>query len=182
MQYIGNYLDQLPAGFIDAIANDPGEVVPVYQPEKWSGRPEYDQARILLETAGYPALDYHFHQYTRTTPCIQALGDLRDLNFVPADLDVDKYSDFHWWAVKYMPGDMQPMHFDPHIIQTQSCVRYTMMLTDFVDGHIFVYDNNMINNYRAGDLFRWPDAMIYHGAANIAMVPRISLQISYYTL
>jgi hypothetical protein len=182
MKYIGNYFDKLPAGFIDTILNDDGEVTPVYQPEKWQGRPEYDRARIALENAGYPGLNYKFHQYTESTTCIKKLGKLRKLGFFPDDLDPNLYSDFHWWAVKYKPGDMQPMHFDPHIIQTKSCVRYTMMLTDFVDGHIFVHDNYMLNKYRAGDLFRWPDAMIYHGAANIAMVPRISLQLSYYTL
>lgn len=180
MKYVGNYLDSLPKGFVEAILADDGEVVPVYQPDKWRGKPEYDEARIALENAGYPDLNYHFHQYTNETPCIKALGELRYLGFVPEDIADCEYTDFHWWAVKYMPGDMQPMHFDPHIIETKKCRRYTMMLTDFVDGHIFVYNDYMLNNYKVGDMYRWPDAMIYHGAANIAMVPRISLQLSYY--
>jgi hypothetical protein len=79
-----------------------------------------------------------------------------------------------------MGGDMQPMHFDPHVIDTQDCQRYTMMLTDFEDGHIFVYDDVLLNNYKAGDLFLWPDAMCLHGAANISMHPRVSLQMSFY--
>ena len=176
MKYIGNFIDQIPAGLIEAVLNDPGDVTPVYQPEKWNGKPEWDAARIALEDAGYPTLDYHFHQYTQNTECIKPFLDQINFKFNLPNLPPVH----HWWIVKYMGGDMQPMHFDPHIIDTQDCQRYTMMLTDFEDGHIFVYDNVLLNNYKAGDLFLWPDAMILHGAANISMHPRVSLQMSFY--
>ena len=176
MKYIGNFIDQIPPGFIDMILQEDGDITPVYQPEKWSGKPEWDAARIALENAGYPKLNYHFHQYTENTPCVKPFLDQIDFKFNLPNLP----SVFHWWVVKYMGGDMQPMHFDPHVIDTQDCQRYTMMLTDFEDGHIFVYDDVLLNNYKAGDLFLWPDAMCSHGAANISMNPRISLQMSFY--
>ena len=176
MKYLGNFIDQIPAGLIDAVLNNAGDITPVYQPEKWSGKPEWDAARIALEDAGYPKLDYHFHQYTQSTECLRPFLNQIDFKFNLPNLP----SVHHWWIVKYQGGDMQPMHFDPHIIDTQDCQRYTMMLTDFEDGHIFVYDDVLLNNYRAGDLFLWPNAMCLHGAANIGMNPRISLQMSFY--
>jgi len=181
MKYIGNYYDQLPKGLIDAVLADNGEVTPVYQPEKWSGKAEWDAARIALENAGYPELDYHFCQYTKNTECIKPFlssiaEQANDFKFNLSNLPTVH----HWWIVKYLAGDMQPMHFDPHIIDTKDCQRYTMMLTDFEDGHVFVYGDYMLNNYKAGDLFLWPDPMIIHGAANISMHPRISLQMSFY--
>ena len=176
MKFIGNYLDQLPAGFIDTVLANDGEITPVYQPEKWRNKPEYDQARIALENAGWPTLGYKFHQYTVDTECIKPYKNLINFKFhLP-----DNYEYYHWWIIKYNPGDMQPMHFDPHVINTTDCKRYTMMLSDFEDGHIFVYDDILLNNYKAGDLFLWPDAMCLHGAANISMNPRISLQMSFY--
>ena len=184
MKRIGNYKNWIPEGLLDIILHDDGDVVPVYQPEKWQGKPEWDAARIALENAGYPDLNYKFHQYTIETECIKKYKTemlLKNADFVldpPINPHWCEYG--HWWIVKYKPGDMQPMHFDPHIIDTKDCLRYTMMLTDFEDGHIFTYGNYLLNDYVVGDLFEWPDPMILHGAANISMNPRISLQLSFY--
>ena len=175
MKYIGNFIDRIPAGLIETVLSDPGDLTPVYQPDKWSDRKEYDDARVSLENAGYPALDYHFHQYTKNTACIQPYVDQIDFRF---DLD-DFLHEFHWWFIKLDPGEMQPMHFDPHVLDTHTCNRYTMMLTDFEDGHIFTYGDVLLNNYKAGDLFLWPDSMVLHGVANIGMRPRLSLQMSF---
>ena len=64
MKKIGNYKNWIPEGLLDTILKDSGDIVPVYQPEKWKGKPEWDRARIELENAGYPDLNYKFHQYT----------------------------------------------------------------------------------------------------------------------
>jgi hypothetical protein len=179
MKLVGNYKNWIPEGFLDMILAEDGDVVPVYQPEKWRGKPEWDAARIALENAGYPELNYKFHQYTIQTPCIQKF--MQETGWQYTDPILPHWCEYgHWWIVKYQPGDMQPMHFDPHIINTEDCLRYTMMLTDFEDGHIFTYDTYLLNDYNVGDLFQWPDPMILHGAANIGMKPRISLQLSFY--
>jgi hypothetical protein len=179
MIYVGNYKHWIPEGFIEMILSEDGDVVPVYQPEKWRGKLEWDRARIELENAGYPELGYKFHQYTNQTPCIKKF--MEEHNWKYYDPILPHWCEHgHWWIVKYAPGDMQPMHFDPHIIDTKDCMRYTMMLTDFEDGHIFTYDNYLLTNYTVGDMFQWPDPMIIHGAANISMNPRISLQLSFY--
>lgn len=179
MKLVGNYKNWIPDGFIDMVLKEDGDVVPVYQPDKWRGKPEWDTARIALENAGYPDLNYKFHQYTIQTPCIQQF--IKDTGWKYTDPILPHWlENGHWWIVKYAPGDMQPMHFDPHIVGTKDCLRYTMMLTDFEDGHIFTYNDCLLNNYKVGDMFQWPDPMILHGAANISMNPRISLQLSFY--
>lgn len=180
MIYKGNYLDKIPQGLIDTILAEEGEVTPVYQPEKWSQHETTKEALRRCEKAGYPALGRKFHQFTKNTPCIQPyLKDMEWLNFSGV-VNTDEYDEHHWWIVKYGPGDMQPMHIDPHVIWDSKVIRFTMMLNDFIDGHIFVYnDNKFLKDYKAGDLFLWSDPSNYHGAANISHIPRISLQASF---
>lgn len=174
MKFVGNYKEWITPELLNILLNNDGEVMPVYQPEKWRGRPEYDAARIAIEDAGYPEQNQTFCQYTRDTECIKHL-DLK----LPIDIPGP---DHHWWIIKLKPGQMQPMHFDPHITQVKNCTRWTMPLLDYKPGHIFVYDNYLLADYKAGDLFLWPDPMIYHGVCNISMDTRLTLQISSYAL
>lgn len=179
MIYINNLADKLPEGLINTILENDGDVTPVYQPDKWQGTPEIEAALKQVEDAGYPALDYHFYQYTETTECMQPFVD--KMNWTSfEDILPKPYDQHHWWIVKYNPGDMQPMHVDPHVRGVKECLRYTMMLTDFAKGHILTYDDFILSNYCAGDLFLWRDYYCYHGAVNIGYVPRISLQVSFY--
>jgi hypothetical protein len=179
LKYIGNFIDKVPAGLIETLLAEDGEITPVYQPDKWQGSIEIEAALKQVEDAGYPALDYSFHQYTDNTVCMQPfVNDLKWLsltNIVPK-----QFNQHHWWIVKYNPGDMQPMHVDPHVRNASECMRYTMMLTDFAEGHILTHDDFMLTDYKAGDLFLWEDYYCYHGAVNIGYTPRISLQVSFY--
>lgn len=181
MKHRGNFLSNLPAGLIDLLLEEDGDIVPVYQPEKWQGKPEYDEARKAVERAGYDKLNYTFHQYTKDTPCMKKFLNGSDLD-VSFALDSRQFSQMHWWFIKLDPGEMQPMHFDPHITDTNNCLRQTMMLTEFKDGHIFVYEDYLLTDYVTGDLFEWPDPMIKHGVANISHYPRVSLQLSFYNI
>jgi hypothetical protein len=179
MKFIGNYIDKIPPRMIDAILNDDGNRIPVYQPNKWKGTPEIEAALKLVEEAGYPALNYHFSQYDRNTPCLQPF--IKDLDWLELpDLHHKKYDIFHWWVIKYLAGEMQPMHIDPHVRETSECLRYTLMLTDFVDGHVLTYNDFILTGYKAGDLFLWEDPNCFHGAVNVSYEPRISLQLSFY--
>lgn len=179
MIYIGNFIDKVPEGLIETITENDGNHVPVYQPDKWKGNPEIEAALKAVEDAGYPELDYWFHQYDSKSECLRPYFDkLEWLTFY--DILPKPFEMHHWWIIKYLAGDMQPMHVDPHVRGTSECLRYTMMLTDYTDGHIFTHDNKMLTDYVAGDLFLWEDADCYHGAVNIAYKPRISLQVSFY--
>jgi hypothetical protein len=81
------------------------------------------------------------------------------------------------WFTKYMPGDMLPYHQDGFTYETDNISRYVMMLQDMKPGHIFAYDDKVLTSYRAGDVFRYPNKDIWHGACNIGMEPRLTMQI-----
>ncbi len=72
------------------------------------------------------------------------------------------------------------MHIDPQLTEVSNPVRYTMFLQDWEPGHIFVYDDKIAVNYKAGDMFEWSDPMIVHGPANIGYNTRYTLQITMY--
>jgi hypothetical protein len=83
-----------------------------------------------------------------------------------------------WWFVKLYPGEFQAMHIDPHLTEVSNFVRYTMFLQDWEPGHIFAYDDKMLSNYKAGDLYEWSDPECIHGPANIGYNTRLTLQIT----
>jgi hypothetical protein len=177
MKLLGNYRDWITPELIEVLLSNDGDVTPVYQPEKWAGKEELDKERWKVELAGYPKLNYHFCQFTKDTECIKSLIN-QDL-ILPFDVSKPVY---HWWIIKLNPGQMQPMHFDPHLIEVKNPTRYTMMLQDYQPGHVFVHDDFMLKDYRAGDLFEWQDSYCYHGVVNIGHAPRLSLQISAFEL
>jgi hypothetical protein len=84
-----------------------------------------------------------------------------------------------WWITKLMPGQYMPMHSDPF---THDAVikRYWVPLMDYEPGHIFIYKDDMIKDYKLGDLYQFDNAIEMHGAANISYSPRIMLQVSEY--
>ena len=50
---------------------------------------------------------------------------------------------------------MMPMHTDPHTHDDQNCKRYWVPLQDFIPGHVFIYGNSMVANYKRGDVFQY---------------------------
>lgn len=84
-----------------------------------------------------------------------------------------------WWITKLLPGQYMPMHTDP-FTHYEECLRYWIPLQDYQSGHIFVYKDNMITNYKAGDVYQYDSSLDMHGAANIGFVPRIVLQVTEY--
>jgi len=172
MKFLGNFKNWITAELLETLLINDGDLTPVYQPEKWRNNPDFDEARIAVEKAGYPSGNHHFCQYTKETECLKNL-DIQ----MPIPLE---RKDHHWWFIKLNPGQMQPMHFDPHVKLTKNCIRYTMPLLDYQPGHVFVEDNFLLTDYKAGDLFEWDRPDSYHGVVNISMNPRITLQLSVY--
>lgn len=84
---------------------------------------------------------------------------------------------YHWWITKMYPGQFMPMHTDPHAHQENS-IRYWIPLQDYHPGHIFMYKDTVMTNYKAGDVYCYHDSRDMHGAANIGHIPRIVLQIT----
>jgi hypothetical protein len=84
-----------------------------------------------------------------------------------------------WWITKLLPGQFMPMHTDP-FTHYESCKRYWVPLQDYQPGHIFVYKDNMLSNYKAGDVYEYDNSLDIHGAANIGHTPRMVLQVTEY--
>jgi hypothetical protein len=72
------------------------------------------------------------------------------------------------------------MHTDPHTHDFKNCKRYWIAMQDYVPGHIFQYKDEILTNYKKGDIFQYPDANEIHGAANISYTKRLTFHFSTY--
>lgn len=172
MKYIGNYANWITPELITHLKTHKGDTVPVWQPERWTGHPLLEKFRELARPG-----------YSQNSPLFQQFNikskDMQGFNIqVPTFPKTRKHS--FWWFVKLLPGQMQAMHIDPHLVDVQNPVRYTMFLQDYIPGHIFVYDDYLSTNYKAGDVFEWSDPMIIHGCVNISYETRYTMQVTMY--
>lgn len=163
MKYIGNYADWIQSSWIDEIKSAEG----LARPRDWNANSAYEAEEYRkAELAGYRLSDVHFWLYEK--------------NNLTFDI-VPPWSKgpIHWWITKMYPGQFTPMHTDPHTFE-QACRRYWIPLLDHKPGHIFVYKDTAILNYKAGDVFEYVNANDLHGAANIGHEVRIILQVTEY--
>lgn len=84
----------------------------------------------------------------------------------------------HWWITKMLPGNFMPMHVDPHTKQEKDTDRFWIPLQDWEQGHIFAYEDQIITDYKKGDVYKYDNSQALHGAANIGLTPRIVLQVT----
>jgi len=168
MELVKNYASWITPAFMEHITENDGDTVPVWQPNKWQGHPMIDQARERARD-GYSHSNHTFQQFDNTT--------IGMMDFTLPKIDSDDREQW-WWIIKLLPGQMQTMHFDPHLLKCINPIRYTMFLQDWQPGHIFTWDDKMLANYKAGDLYRWTDPMCYHGVVNIGYETRYTLQIT----
>lgn len=172
MNHIGNYSSWITSELMQHLETHNGDYTPVWQPEKWQGHPLLDEYRELARPV-YSKNTPMFHQFNIKSQDMQNFSvDLPDFP--------EKRSNCFWWFVKLLPGEMQAMHIDPHLVEVKNPVRYTMFLQDYHPGHIFVWEDKIISNYKAGDVFEWSDPMIVHGVSNISYKTRYTLQVTMY--
>jgi len=86
-------------------------------------------------------------------------------------------NNINWWITKLLPGNIMPLHRDPHTIYDKS-KRFWIPLQDYQPGHIFMYKDSVITDYKKGDVYSYQDSTDIHGAANIGFTPRVVLQIT----
>jgi hypothetical protein len=55
-----------------------------------------------------------------------------------------------------------------------------MPLQDYEPGHIFIYKDDIINDYLMGDVYEFESPTDIHGAANIGHTPRLMLLVTEY--
>lgn len=100
------------------------------------------------------------------------------------DLDIDINppwctGETSWWITKLLPGQFMPMHTDP-FTHYKNCKRFWVPLQDYKPGHLIVYGDNIISNYKTGDVYTYINSTDIHGAANIGHEPRVILQVTEY--
>jgi hypothetical protein len=170
MKFIGNVNEYIDPYLLKHLEKSTGDTVPVWQPDRWSGHPMLEEAKERARW-GYSNRNHDFQQFNERSK------DLLNYNFKLPPIPNDDRKTL-WWFVKLLPGQMQAMHFDPHLLETSNPKRYTVFLQDYIPGHIFVWDDKMISNYKAGDMFEWTDPMCYHGCVNIGYETRYTLQLT----
>lgn len=172
MKYIGNFKDWITPELMNHLRIHDGDYVPVWQPERWSGHPlleEYKEKARPVYSQNSPM----FHQFNAKS------NDMVDIEVVlPQFPEIRKYS--AWWFVKLLPGEMQAIHIDPHLVEVQDPVRYSLFLQDWQPGHIFAYDNTVLTGYKSGDVYEWSDPMCKHGVVNVSNETRYTLQVTYH--
>jgi hypothetical protein len=163
MKYIGNYASWIQQEWIDAILSKNGQA----RPRDWPPSSAVESAEYSkYKTAGYDlkAVNWWLYEYN------DILFDI-----IPPWTT----GKIHWWFTKMLPGQFMPVHSDPHTHDVL-CNRYWMPMQDFEIGHVFLYGQNMISNYKAGDVYQFENETDIHGAANIGHTARIMLLITEY--
>jgi hypothetical protein len=161
MDYIGNYKDWIDPNWLFLVLSKIGQARPRDLPPAYAV--ESDEYKKALE-AGYNLNEVHWWVYEE-----------KDL-----DIQINPpwcKNNIHWWITKLYPGQFMPIHTDPHTHE-DNCTRYWIPLKDYEPGHIFIYNNSMISNYKMGDVYRYKKATDYHGAANIGHTTRVILQVT----
>jgi hypothetical protein len=90
--------------------------------------------------------------------------------------------------LKQPAGATNPWHYDTHYALGQklnlsqeeiisSTRRYLVMLEDWHWGHFVQIGNNILTQWKAGDIFSWPYGM-WHTSANAGIKPKLSFQIT----
>jgi len=164
MKFVGNYKEIIDPKWIDEILSKDGMFRP--RDGKKPDTPEMEKEYETARRAGYSDTGTYFQMFDKTNVSF----DVRP--------PCENSAHFHWWIIKMMPGDFMPMHRDPHTSYEKNSRRFWMSLKDWERGHIFAYEDQIITNYKAGDVYMYENAQALHGAANIGLTPRIVLQFS----
>lgn len=153
-----------------------------------SNDPNVKHARIHVEYLDPDvALDGEYHMYTNAGYDVFgthfSLLEKFDLSFDILDNPPPflKYEGKHitWWFSKMKPGDLMPMHVDRATPDIE-INKYWMPWTPYEKGHVFTIGDQVISNYKIGDVYRFDYAGDWHGAFNIGSTPRCVLQITDY--
>lgn len=168
MMYVGNFADWIKDEYLEYVLNNPGI------PRPGGGHnPDSEEFRKAKEH-GYDLSQVYWYHYTN------------DNDSFPLSLELpfDNDKDHMWWFIKMKPGNFMPIHRDPHTYDPEfyDVKRYWMALQDWEPGHIFMYEDQTLVNYKKGDIYCYPDPQAIHCACNIGNTTRLTFHFSTYTI
>lgn len=160
LRYIGNYADWIETEWVEFFLSEQGQARPPSCPVD-----EY-HTRVYKKAAenGYDMNAVHFWYFKHTNV---------PFNINPPWLTSD---DYYWWMVKMLPSQYMNMHQDPDV--EKNVVRYWMPWTEYESGHVFIINNELITDYKRGDVFAYSEQDAYHGSSNIGYTCRLILQVT----
>lgn len=168
MKFVGNFKDWIDPKWITEVLLGRGDGRPAEGQKP--NTPEMVEEYRKAMAAGYKDKEIYFWMFDKNNTSFD----------IPQPPWLEDNKKFHWWITKMLPGQFMPIHIDPHTIYESNSERFWVPLQDWEVGHIFMYENQVITNYKAGDVWTYSDSTALHGAANIGYVPRIVLQVSTY--
>ncbi len=166
MQYIGNFKEWIDPTWLSEVLINRGTGRP-REGQKPDSPEMIEEYRKAID-AGYKDDTIYFWMFDKSNCSFT----------IPRPPWID--NNYHWWITKMLPGNFMPIHKDPHTMYQTNSKRYWIPLHDWEPGHIFVYENQVITDYKLGDVWCYMDSNAVHGASNIGYTPRVVLQISTY--
>lgn len=156
MEYIGNFSELIKDDWIEFLLTHDGQLLP---DNRECLLPDFDDQNVVIEKSWKTEYKASWFKF-----------EIQDLPF-SIDWPVPLTDTIDWWIIKQYPGQCVPMHVDAN--PPESTERYIMMLQDYIPGHITLWDGELINHYKKGDLFKVKDVNALHGGSNISNDIRI---------
>lgn len=72
-----------------------------------------------------------------------------------------------WNLFKFNPGQLEYVYTDDFLSNSQDSLKYIMFLNDWEIGHIFTCGEEMLTNYKTGDVYQLNDRSAKYSWANI---------------
>ena len=180
LKYLGNYADWIKPEWLSEVLDNPGPQIP----KDYRVHEEMVQKAMLghFNEANWEEehKDWQQMSYEYDDNVFFVMFDAPDVSFNlldhrPPFLDFD--GPFAWWITKLEPGKFTPMHRDTYSVSTPT-YKYWMAWTDWEPGQALMTEDDVIIKYKAGDVYRFEDPFILHGAANVGQLTRVALQIT----
>lgn len=168
MIYIGNFKSWIDQELINKIINTSGDRRP-----SPGTKEETSDLQHLWKEANYESGKISWEMYYES-----------HLGLFKPPIEIN--GTYEHWFCKMNPGDMLPLHDDRYegkkmqdiIDSGKTITRYWMACQDMLPGHVFAYEDVLLDGYKAGDMFAFPVPNALHGSCNIGLVPKISYQLT----
>jgi hypothetical protein len=158
MKYIGNYANYIKDEWTDKV---------LALPREWP-KPfcEGSHEQERLENANYDL-----------STSLWAIVEEDHVDFKPyfPFLEGKRYE---WWIARLLTGQLMPMHVDAESFpEAKDAKVYWIPMQDYHSGHVFIINDELIKDYKKGDVYEFNKFSDYHGASNIGLIPKLTIII-----